>query len=130
MRKVILMLLLAVVSGNVMAEWVAIGKSDDDGMTIYANPSTIRKNGNIVKMWTLNDFTTMQTYAGYSYMAVRSQGEFNCKDELYRILATTYHSKNMAGGDVVRSDFIPNAWSGVPPESIAEALWAIACSKK
>lgn len=54
MRKTILMLLLAVVSSSAEAGWIAVG--DGENMTTYADPTTIRKTGDRVKMWALLDF--------------------------------------------------------------------------
>jgi hypothetical protein len=48
MRKLILILLLAVLSSSAMAEWIKVGANDNS--TIYADPATIRKEGNMVKM--------------------------------------------------------------------------------
>ncbi len=52
MHKAILMILLAVVSSSVMAEWIlyGYGNKKEVEITVYADPATIRKSGNTVKM--------------------------------------------------------------------------------
>ena len=46
------------------AEWVAIGYSESlGGYTVYVDPTTIRRKGDLVKVWALTDYTTMQTVA-------------------------------------------------------------------
>jgi hypothetical protein len=53
-KKLLLTLLLAVVSSSVMAEWVLYGYSYGNKkgiiITVYADPATIRKSENTVKM--------------------------------------------------------------------------------
>jgi len=51
MPKAILIILLTVVSSSAMAEWVKV--SEDKLVTAYADPTTIRKLGDKVKMWAL-----------------------------------------------------------------------------
>ena len=52
MTRLLLIALLVLSSGPAYAEWVAIG-STDDGMTAYADPDTIRRKEEMVKMWVL-----------------------------------------------------------------------------
>jgi hypothetical protein len=80
MRKMILILLLAVVSSNAMAEWVAVNRSKY--ATGYANPATIVKDGNIAKMWSLVDCKTITRFiGGPPFMSIKSQEEFDCKEK-------------------------------------------------
>jgi hypothetical protein len=51
MRKAILMMLLAIVSSSAAAAWVPFGGGEIATPTIYADPSTILKSGNEVKIW-------------------------------------------------------------------------------
>ena len=53
MKKLLLILLLAVVTSSAMAEWVEFTEDDEETLTVYADPDTIQKTGNIVKMWSL-----------------------------------------------------------------------------
>jgi hypothetical protein len=129
MRRVILML-LAVVSNCAMAEWVQIGSSDDGAMTVYANPATLRKVGNKVKMWDLGDYKIAQDSGkGDQFMSIRGQSEYNCKEEQYRTLYLSFHSGNMGAGEIIGSHPDPKKWLPVMPESLIEALWKFACGK-
>ena len=73
MHKVILMMLLAVVSSSAMAKWVKV--SEDKLVAAYADPTTIRKSGNKVKMWVLWDYFTAQEVVSKPYMSARIQNE-------------------------------------------------------
>jgi len=141
MKKLLLTLMLAVVSTSAMAEWVKVGTSDDKTTTIYADPSTIRKSGNRVKMWALWDYSTAQEGGSKPYMSVRIQNEYNCKEETDRIqneynckeetdrqiYATTF-SGNMAGGHTINRQG-GKKWEPVAPRTFGETLWKFACGK-
>jgi len=78
MHKAILMVLLAVVSSSAFAEWVAIDTAD--GSTYYANPNTIRKSGNKVKIWAMVDYNSVQEDADVKHLSSKSQQEYDCKE--------------------------------------------------
>ena len=125
-------------SSSAMAEWVEIGttdksttdKSTTDKSTIYADPATIRKSANKVKMWSLYDFDSIHVVAGYEYLSSESQSEYDCKEEQSRLLYFSWHSENMGRGDVVYTETKPGVdWSPVAPRSVIETLWKFACGK-
>jgi hypothetical protein len=129
MRNAIFLMLLAVVSGNAAAAWVAIGGSDTGSITSYADRSTIHRAGNKVKMWSLLDYETSQVRAGKTYMSIKAQFEYDCKKDRQRILYYSWHSENMGGGAIVISNTEPSDWSPVPLGAVAENLWKLACEK-
>ena len=84
------------------AEWAAVGSSENGGgVTVYADRDTIRRKGDLVKMWYLSDFKTIQTVAGNSFLSEKDQSEFDCAEERTRLLAVTKFSGNMGRGQVV-----------------------------
>jgi len=129
MRKVILMLLLAVVSNSAMAEWVKLGESDE--ITSYANPDTIRRSGNKVKMWRMFDYKTPQADADSKlFMSSKGQEEYDCKGEQSRNLALVNFSGSMGDGNVIDNLSGDDKWSPITPDSISEHLFKYACRKK
>ena len=54
--------LLLLSGGPAYAEWLWFNE-DKPGMTIYVNPDTIRRKGDLVKMWALYDFETAEHVA-------------------------------------------------------------------
>ena len=57
--------LLVLNIGPAYAEWVAIGSSESlGGYTVYVDPDTIRRNGDLVKVWALTDYTTIANRSG------------------------------------------------------------------
>lgn len=128
MSKPILMMLLALMSSNAMAEWVDAGANETQ--RLYYDPATIRKTGDVVKMWHLHDYSEARDLAGKKYMSLRVLSEFDCWKNEFRIFNETYHSENMAGGDVLSTVSGPTKWQPVPRGSFNEILKKIACGKK
>jgi hypothetical protein len=129
-RLLVVFALLLTFSSSAWAEWVEIGSAADDSFILYANPSTIRKNGSMVKMWILHDLVNGQGYRGKTYFSSRAQTECDCQGERFRILAFSSHSGKMGRGDTVYLDNTPSdPWSPVAPGSIAEIFWKFACGK-
>lgn len=129
MRKSILIMLLAVVSSSAWAEWVEVSRNDTS--TIYANPATIRKAGDIVKMWYLIDYRIIQgANVGSPFLSSKDQSEYDCKEERTRTLYFTNHSGNMGGGDNNYSSETPLNWRPISPGSVGESLWQFACGKR
>ena len=129
MKKLLIGLMLLVVSGAASAEWTDVG--DNDEITLYVDKTTIRRNGNLVKMWILYDFKSASVVVGLSFLSNRSQNEYDCKEEKFRILEISYFSGQMLSGKVVISeDNMGRKWVAVPPSSVMEAQWKIACGKE
>ena len=97
----LLITLLVLSSGPAYSEWVAVGGNEEAGVTVYADPGTIRRKGNLVKVWHLNDFKTVQIVNGISYLSVKAQHEYDCTKDRERILALMTFSGNMGSGKVV-----------------------------
>jgi hypothetical protein len=112
-----------------MAEWKWAAEDAAMGMTVYVEPASINKTGNVAKMSSMLDFRAAQVRAGYKFLSQKEQGEYDCKEEKSRVLSFARTSKNMADGATVFSDNAPSKWSPVVPGSAGEILWAIACGK-
>jgi len=131
MGKANLILLLAAATSSVLAEeWVAVGTTEDGGITVYADQSTIRKERNIVRIRTLGDFKKAEKLGSKKqFLSLMEQYEYDCNEERMRRLYATMHSENMGRGSVVASGPINEAWQSVPPDSLNEQLWEFACGK-
>jgi hypothetical protein len=81
-------------------------------------------------MWELYDYKTIQTIAGDSFLSSKSQHEYDCAEELDRLIAFIRLSGNMGSGTVVFSNSDEQQWEPVQPNSIGETLWTFACAKK
>ena len=109
MHKAVLILLLIAVASPVWAEWSKIFH-EVDGKTLYIDLSTIRKNGQFVKVWELVDFKEMEL--GISSAAFLK--EYDCKEERERILSSNPFSGKMGSGDRILLR-VPNEWQFILP---------------
>jgi len=129
-----LITLLLLTVGPAYAEWVEVGGKVEEGRTeytLYADPDTIDRIEDVVKLWALMDFKTTQIVPNPPYMSVKSQREFDCTKEYMRVLAITVFSGNMASGKAVfsSSNFNDQGTLFEPP-SVAQRLWRFACGKQ
>lgn len=109
------------------AKWV---KVEGNGyVTSYADPSTIIKADDKVKMLALVDFKTVIKNGGNPYMSTKTQHEYDCKEVRWRMLEFSYHSGNMGEGELVFTDAKPGNWEPVLPGSGTQVRWKIACGK-
>ena len=127
MHKAILMMILAVMSSSATAKWTVVNENKE--FIQYADLATIRKLGNKVKMWGLNDYKNVQEFAGDKFLSSKSQLEYNCKEEMKRGLSMKLFHGNMGTGGFINfsDNKMPRKWNSVEPDSAQEVLWKIAC---
>jgi hypothetical protein len=126
----LLLTFLVLGGGPAYAEWVLTSGDDEVGLKVYVDPESIRRKGNLAKMWQLYDYKTVQTVAGDSLLSIKRYNEFDCVDARTRMLAYTWFSGNMATGKVVYSAPDEQQWEPVVPRTINRTLWKVACDKK
>ncbi len=61
MKRLLLITFLVLSRGPVYAEWVAVENNYllPGKLTVYVDPDTIRREGNLVTLWQLTDFQWM-----------------------------------------------------------------------
>ena len=131
MKKLLLILMLAVVSSSAMAEWVEADTNRRVGLTTYADPTTIRKSGNKVEMWVLYDYKTARTSARKPFMSIKGQWRYDCKEEQQQPIYEILLGENMGKGEVSGKSIYKESvkWLPVSPESIGMVYWKLACGK-
>lgn len=130
MRRLILIMLLVLSCGPVYAEWVEVSANKKAGVIAYADPDTIRRKGDLVKMWSLFDLHTTQTGGGNSYLSIKALQKYDCTEDRSRALAYMKFSGNMGHGKVVYRNSDEGTWAPVAPVSVGQELWKVACGKK
>ena len=130
--KKLLVLLLLMVSTNIFAEWTRVTESADGDMTAYIDFGTIKRKGNKVKMWHLQDYKAVfKQKWRISYLSGASYYEYDCEEETIKMLDLYLYSGNMGHGESVGSRTkIKDEAKSVIPGSITETLFKAACSKK
>lgn len=117
-------------SGTAYSGWVKVEGNEQLGVTVYIDPDTIRRKGNLVKMWAMYDNTVIQTASGTSYLSYKTQAEYDCVEEQLQVLAGTFFLGNMGNGTVVHSTSDTGKWQAIAPGSMGQLLWKLACGKK
>ena len=126
-----LITLLVLNTGPVDAEWAVIGSSESlGGYTVYVDPDTVRRKGDLVQVWALTDYTTIQTVADRAFLSSKAQNEFDCVEERERELAVTWFSGSMGNGNGVWTNSDETTWRVVAPGSVGHGVWKFACAAR
>ena len=128
-----LIALLALSSVPANAGWIVMEKDSlVPGLrTVYTDPNTIQREGNLVTMWQLMDFKWMQ--GGQSptrFMSTETTKQFDCAVPRLRLLAFSVFSYRMGAG--IRNEGLVDKdnWLSIEPGSINQDLWEVACNTK
>jgi len=124
MKKLLLTLLapLLLVTGPAWAEWLWVAESDY--ADFYIDPSTIRKDGNLRKVWEIQDLKQRHKDGELSR---RFRVERDCKEERYKFLSFSTHSGPMASGTTLTTQLGSGQWDDIPPNSVGETVLKIVC---
>jgi hypothetical protein len=117
-------------SGPAYAEWLWAIAHDVQGLTIYVDPDSIQRKGDLVTLWQLYDYKAVQTVAGNSFLSSKAQRQFDCGSQRTKLLAFTHFTGNMGNGNRVLTDSNEAEWKSVAPGSVGHVLWRFACSKR
>lgn len=124
----------------VHTEWVAVEKDylSPQMQTVYVDPATIRREGNLVTMWQLIDFKWMQGTGAvinpyrspHGFFSTKTRKQFDCLAKRVRLLEFTAFSHHMGTGRPNNGYVDQDNWLPVKPDSINHALWEVACGKE
>ena len=114
-------------SAAVRAEvWMEAGRSDD--YVAYGDPSSVKRDGDIARMWSLFDYKTPQTgIPGKTFLSTKRQFEYDCRLGRARALAVSSYAAHEGKGDPLASASVKYDWSTVVPDSVDDALLKFAC---
>ena len=131
MLKVVLILALAAMGTNAMAEWVGIGRANDGSGKLYANPKTIVQSGQKVTFLALTDFKqTQDVKVGIKpFNSYVLRLEVDCKQYKSNNSAVIAYSKNTGKGEITFSATYEAQWKPIIRGSILELAAKYACSK-
>lgn len=129
--KSILFLVALLVSTLAQAEWVKVISVSAGEVTVYVDPASIKREGNVVEFSALFNYATVRTLSDAPFQSATMQEEVDCAGKQSRTLAVTSHSEPMAGGHIVSTatgGHVP--WTPIAPESIVSAIFKIVCKEK
>lgn len=127
-RRLALTLALAAISSAVLAEWIEI-EQFDDGMRVYVDKATVRRNGNTAEVSHLVRWGEAQQETGRPpYLSTVVRAAYNCVEKGERYLASISYTGAMGNGDRVISDENEAlGWYSISASSMEDKLWTIAC---
>jgi hypothetical protein len=124
MLKALFFLITVFTSSTSLAQWEVYGESPE--AFLYIDYSTVRKDGNLRKVWELQD--RKQRHKD-GELSLRIRVEYDCKEERYRYLSATSHSSQMAQGNLVNTQTGPSNWIDIAPRTVTEDKLKKLCSK-
>jgi hypothetical protein len=126
MVRPVLVLLLAALSSNAAAGWVMV--RDNDEYIAYADPATILRDGDSVRMNDLVDLKSPRPSPyGNQHASSMAHSEFDCRNPRVRTLEFSLHSGQMGNGDLVETAQESGRWLSIAPGTLLDALWQFAC---
>ena len=124
--KKYLILSLILISGSSWAQWSPVAV-DVDGTIFNFDYSTLRKDGESRKIWTLSNFVEKDPNG---VMSSRVRMEYDCKNERNRYLSFKLFSDKNAKGMTIDSGDFPSPWKDIAPDTAAWRLMQTACKSK
>ena len=128
--SIYLSLVVLLNNGQAQAEWVDIGGNVEQGLTVYLDPDTVHRGGDLVTLWALFDYTTIQSIVGGPWLSSKAQRQFDCVENRVRLLGYITFTGNMGSGDPVFSNSQESKWEPIAPDSMDRKLLEVACCKK
>jgi hypothetical protein len=117
--------------------WVAVENAYQTPAreTVYFDPKTIRRDGDLVTLWQLTDYKWMQGNAVFGqfmmgphrFLSTKTQKEFDCAHRRVRLLASSEFSQHMGTGIQNAVAVAQGYGQPVEPDSINDALFKMAC---
>ena len=125
MRKLVIGLALSLFATAASAQWVLV--SEYDGGKIYADPTTKRRTGNVVRIWTLHDYDKPLTAGEFTYYSARFYEQFNCVEQTDQSLQASLFAGKMLSGQVLFTTNEPSEKSFTAPNTKGAAMLEFAC---
>ena len=119
--------------GPLYAEWLGVGGKVEKGLTVYTvyvDTDSIRRKDNIVTLWALFDYMSIQSIVGGPWLSSKTRREYDCVKARVRLLGYMTFTGNMGSGEAVYSNSDQSAWEPLAPDSMDRTLWDVACSGK
>ena len=116
--------LLAVVLPSVASAWDRLGETE--GMALYLHRPSIAKEGNIQRVWEMQDLKKMDADG---VMSRRYVNEYECKERMHRIgQVTSFSGPKLTGKKVFEVEEF-GYWRKIPPDGLFAVVYIWLCVK-
>ncbi len=110
------------------AEWLLVDSNPQ--VTVYAEPATVQRVGDVVRLWVLDDLKTVHTRGSDTYLSSRAHEEHDCVTERFRLVTLSQFAGQMGSGAVIYEQRVESRWVPIPKGTLAQSVWKYACGKK
>ncbi|MEO7939012.1 MAG: surface-adhesin E family protein [Burkholderiaceae bacterium] len=130
MNRIIVGVLLVLASANACAEWVKVADSMNGKVHHYLDPTTLKKQGTVMRVVTLTDYEEPQPISeSQRFHSVKMQDEFDCAAQTGRHLTLTALAGNMGAGEIVATEPRAAAVRKVAPDTPDEDMFKYVCAR-
>lgn len=129
-KQICVLIFLILNATGAHAQLDSVARSTDGNDIYYVERSSIRREGNVLKLWMFSDKREPEVATNRRiYFSTKAYTFFNCRNSTYRFDALIGYSKNMWQGDVVINDQKnPDpTWYQVVPGSSLAVIFRYAC---
>ena len=127
MKTLLLILSLILITTNAYAEWTYLSKNEGGDIWFY-DKSSVKRNGNKVKVWTYLNFASYDKLADYlNISSMRSLQEIDCVNETLRTLSFQTFTEKDLNGDVINVPITDQTTTYIPPDSPNADLMKLVC---
>lgn len=127
MKRLLFVLLMMTCSLS-WAEWEFTWVNPANGDIYYHDKSTIQKDGNLRKMWTLQQFKTPVDVGLGPAEIIKGHFAFDCKNSQIKHLAIVVY--NLDGGVQLSKVFDNKNWEPIVPGTPMMDDFKVVCGKK
>jgi hypothetical protein len=113
---------------TVLAEWLLV--DGNDKAKVYVDPESVSRNGDLVRVWVLDDLKMVHTRGFSKFLSVRAQEEHNCAKERFRLLVLEQFAGNMGSGDMIYKKSGESGWAPITRGTLAQSVWKFLCGKR
>lgn len=120
-----LLALLMLIASPAWADWEYVNK-DIDGNIFYLDFETLRKDGNLRRIWQMVELADGDKS---KWVSTRQRNEYDCKNETRKILSFASFSQKNLKGERLFEHTTPTSASDIAPQSIDWGVLKLVCSK-
>jgi len=115
---------------NPTAPWEKVGTYE--GRALYIDPTTARKSGSRVQIFTITDLKEVNATArGRTYWSKKALIELDCSERTLKVLQDTWYTRRMGQGEpVFQTSGPPQGPYPVQSNSPGELFWNGACGRR
>lgn len=110
------------------AEWSLVDRNDK--AKVYVDSESISRNGEVVRVWVLDDLKTAHTRGFSTFFSTVAQEEHDCSKERFRLVVMEQFAGNMGTGNSIYKKAGESHWAPIPRGTMAQSVWKFVCGKK